>query len=354
MESYDGILKRMEDAYEEKSGCRPEAVSDIGLRLRVLAGEIYRAQEQVAWLKRQAFPQTAEGEYLDMHGAQRGLLREQARRAEGELTFTRYVPLAFDVVVPKGTVCASSGGEGAVEYETTVDAVLAAGGLSVAVPAQAVEPGAGGNAAAGYINTMSTPVTGIQYVSNRTPFTGGADREGDGPYRDRLLESFQKPILCGNLAYYEQLAKATPGVTSAQAVADSENPGTVIVYVWGDGAAPEEEALAALQAELSKKRELGTTVSVRAATGKKVHLYVRLSLPAGMDFTPVKARVEALLQEWMGQRQIGDPVQAADVFRLVLAEVPAVKIEMNPSMAGCAAAVGVIPLPGTMYAGVLT
>ena len=67
MESYDSILKRMEDAYEEKSGCRPEAVSDIGLRLRVLAGEIYRAQEQVAWLKRQAFPQTAEGEYLDRH-----------------------------------------------------------------------------------------------------------------------------------------------------------------------------------------------------------------------------------------------------------------------------------------------
>lgn len=344
----------MEEAYQEKSGYRPEAVSDIGLRLRVLAGELYRAQEEVRWLRRQAFPQSAEGEYLDMHGAQRGVARRQAVHATGELTFTRYIPITFDIIVPKGTVCASSGEGEAVEYETTEDSVLAAGELSVTVPARAVVPGTGSNAAAGYINTMATPVTGIQYVSNRAAFTGGADQEEDGPYRERLLESFQQPIICGNLAYYEQLAKGFPGITSVQAVADADNPGTVLVYVWGEGAAPGEESIAALQAELNQKRELGTTVSVLAATSKTVHLYVRLALPAGMEFNPVKAQVEALLKQWMLKRQVGDPVQAGDIFRLVLAEVPAVKVEMNPSMAGCEAAVGVIPQPGTMYAGALT
>lgn len=344
----------MEDAYQEKSGCKPEAVSDIGLRLRVLAGELYRAQEELQWLRRQAFPQTAEGEYLDMHGAQRGMARQQAVPATGELTFTRYIPITFDILVPKGTVCASSGDEEAVEYETTEDGVLAAGELSVTVPARAVEPGAAGNAASGYINTMSTPVTGIQYVSNRAAFTGGADREDDGAYRARLLESFREPIVCGSLGYYEQLAREFPGITSVQAVQDTDNPGTVLVYVWGEDAAPSEGTITALQAELNKKREIGTTVSVQAATSKTQHLYVRLALPAGMEFAPVKTQVEGILNQWMLKRQVGDPVRPGDIFRLVLAEVPAVKIEMNPSMAGCEAAVGVIPRPGTMYAGVLT
>lgn len=63
MESYEEILQRMEDAYEQESGHRAEDVSDTGLRLKVLAGELYRLRAQVAWLERQAFPQTASGEW---------------------------------------------------------------------------------------------------------------------------------------------------------------------------------------------------------------------------------------------------------------------------------------------------
>ena len=77
MESYEDIVKRMEDAYREESGQEVEAVSDLGLRLRVLAGELYRLQAGMDWLWRQAFPQTATGEQLDRHGAQRGLARRE-------------------------------------------------------------------------------------------------------------------------------------------------------------------------------------------------------------------------------------------------------------------------------------
>lgn len=354
MESFGGILKRMEDAYREESGCPVEAVSDIGLRLRVLAGELYRMQEEARWLKRQVFPQTAEGEALELHGAQRGIARKEAVRAVGEITFTRYIPISFDLPVPKGTVCAAPGEE-AVEYETTEDAVLLAGEVSVTVPARAVEPGEKGNAAESAVNTLVTPVEGIQYASNRSPFTGGADREGDEAYRERVAKAYERPVVLGNAAYYEELARSVPGVTSAQAVADGENPGTVDIYLWGDGVAPGEETLAAAAELLNGRKALGATLSVQAATGKKINLFLKVALPEGAQFPPAKAAIEKALKEWMAKRQVGDPVQPADVVRLGLEAVPyAVRMEMTASMMGCTAAPGVIPFGGTMTAGQLT
>ncbi len=354
MESFAGILKRMEEAYREESGCPVEAVSDIGLRLRVLAGELYRIQETAQWLKRQIFPQTAEGDELELHGSQRGIARKEAVRAVGEITFTRYIPISFDLPVPKGTVCAAPGEE-AVEYETTADVVLLAGEVSVTAPARAVEPGEKGNAAESAVNTLVTPVEGIQYASNRVPFTGGTDREGDEAYRERVAKAYERPVILGNAAYYEEIARSVPGITSAQAVADGENPGTVKIYLWGEGAAPGEETLAAALEILNSKKALGAALAVQAAVEKKINLFLKVALPEGVEFPPAKAAIEKALRAWMAKRQVGDPVQPADVVRLGLEAVPcAVRMEMTASMMGCAATPGVIPVPGTMTAGQIT
>ena len=140
MDSFEQILQRMEAEYEEKSGGKVEDVSEVGLRLRVLAGELHRLGASLDWLERQAFPQTATGAQLDLHGAQRGVARRAASHATGTVSFSRYLPLSFDLVVPQGTVCATSG-EPVVEYETTQDAVLEAGDLTVNVPVRAVVAG---------------------------------------------------------------------------------------------------------------------------------------------------------------------------------------------------------------------
>ena len=80
METYEAILERMRAEYEKKSGSPPEDASDLGLRLQILAGELYRLQGKLDWLKRQAFPHTARGVQLDLHGAQRGVKRRGALR----------------------------------------------------------------------------------------------------------------------------------------------------------------------------------------------------------------------------------------------------------------------------------
>ncbi len=119
------ILQRMEETYEQESGCKVRDVSEVGLRLRALAGELYRLETSMEWLERQAFPQTATGAQLDLHGALRGVPRKPAEKAKGVVSFSRYLPISFDLVVPKGTVCATSG-EPVVEYETTEEVILKA------------------------------------------------------------------------------------------------------------------------------------------------------------------------------------------------------------------------------------
>lgn len=347
MESYESILQRMEEAYEAESGRKVEAVSDLGLRLRVLAGELYRMQAGIQWLKRQAFPQTAVGEELDLHGAQRGVLRREAQKARGSVTFSRYIPLSFDLVVPKGTVCAASGEE-AAEYETLEDGILPAGELSVEVPARAVLGGRAGNAAAGYVNTLATPVAGIEYAVNQKDFTGGADREDDESYRTRVLAAYARLVNCGNAGYYEAAALAVEGVTSAQAVPRENGAGTVGIYVWGNGAAPPTELLENLAKRLNEEREIGVTVNVKPAQAAVINVSARLIVGEEIELEQARAEGKSALEAWFSARQVGDPVYLGDLSRVLLTAIPAKGLEYPVNMRDTAPAAGKIPVLGAV------
>lgn len=41
METYESVLKRMQGRFAELSGFSADDASDIGIRLKVLAGEVY-------------------------------------------------------------------------------------------------------------------------------------------------------------------------------------------------------------------------------------------------------------------------------------------------------------------------
>lgn len=57
------------------------------------------------------------------------------------------------------------------------------------------------------------------------------------------------------------------------------------VYLWGEGAAPSGEAIAAVKAELEAQREIGVTVTVTAAQVLNLPIPVKVKLPSEVDFT---------------------------------------------------------------------
>mgnify|MGYP000075605131 FL=1 len=87
METYDEIYGRMKNAYELETGDSFNEVSDIAIRLKVLAGEIFKLQTNLEWWKRQMFAVSASGECLDKLASQRGIERKKAMKSTGEITF---------------------------------------------------------------------------------------------------------------------------------------------------------------------------------------------------------------------------------------------------------------------------
>ena len=153
METYEEILKRMTEKYEERTGTSPDNASDIGIRMRVLAGEVFSLQTEYEYVKRQIFPDTAQGEYLDRHAAQRGLSRRSAVPASGEVKFCLEAAHDYDIVIPQGTVV-STRGEDAQRFATVEEVTLTSGRLAVTCTAEALQAGADGNVNADAIKVI--------------------------------------------------------------------------------------------------------------------------------------------------------------------------------------------------------
>ena len=148
---------------------------------------------QVLTLTRAA---TSAGTDLDSWCADYGFLRLPAAPAAGQVTFSRFTP-AQQAVVPVGTGVQTA--DGTQAFAVTLDLtnaaynaalggyVLPAGTASVNVPVQAATPGSGGNVRAGTVAAVTSPVAGVDTVTNAAAFTSGADAEPDGAFRARFV-----------------------------------------------------------------------------------------------------------------------------------------------------------------------
>ena len=347
MESYEEIYAGMRERYEQESGRVLTPMTDEDIRLRTLAGELYRLKAELQWLRVQAFPHTAQGEWLDRHGALRGVSRKAATHAEGTITFSRYLPLSFSVVIPKGTVCATAG-EDPIEFETTADVTLYSNTLTVSAPACAVLPGPAGNVAAGQINTLVTETDVVHYITNASAFSGGAQAEADEPYRVRVMAAFKSPANALNSAWYRDIALTADGITAAQVVPRANGVNTVGLYVWGDGAAPTAAALSKLRTTLQNERDIGVTVTVTAATAKTVDVKARLRLKAGADFALAAQDAKTAVDCYFAGLTVGSGVSISELKRLMLRDPALSDVEFPTSVRDVTAAVGVIPVKGAV------
>ena len=149
MKTVEEIYREMMDRFSQETGMEPNGTGEMAVRMYALAAQVYGLYEELAWTCRQCFPQTAT---VEKHGFLRGIARNPARQASGTLRFSVQEAVEEDLEIAQGTVCMTAG---LVAFETTQAGVLPAGELSVDLPAQAVEPGPGGNVSAGTVRTMA-------------------------------------------------------------------------------------------------------------------------------------------------------------------------------------------------------
>ena len=67
MKTVESIYEEMLEQFGTCTGLEPVEGCDLSARLYAVAAQVYALYVQADWVARQAFPQTAQGEYLDRH-----------------------------------------------------------------------------------------------------------------------------------------------------------------------------------------------------------------------------------------------------------------------------------------------
>ncbi len=294
----------MKHKYVQESGSEFDEASDIAIRLKVLAGEIYNAQVNTEWLKNQMFAATASGEYLDYIASQRGLERKHATKAQGEITFLISEPIDHDIIIPQGAVVATTD-EVPIRFCTTENEEISAGNTLVSVYAEAEKAGRSGNIEKGKaVVAVSVPAE-IETVTNRVVFTDGTDEESDSELRERIRSTFTSQPNGTNIAFYQQLALSVEGITKAGVVPKVRGTGTVNIYVCGNGAAAGAAAISNLQALVNKERELNVDVKVYNANFVNYDLTVGVTAKNGYSASEVKSKCTQAFENYINSIPIG-------------------------------------------------
>ncbi len=316
MKTYDEILAGMYEKYEERMGTSPDDASDIGIRMKVLAGEIYDAQTNAEWIKTQMFPQTAVGEYLDMHAQQRGLTRKSGTKAYGDVTFYVSEVVSYDIEIPQGTVCAAMGTE-AVRFATVEDVTLRAGNQGATCDVQAVTEGADGNVAVGEITVLVTPIAGISSIKNEFMLTGGSDEETDEELRARLIESFINVPNGTNKAYYIQSAMQVEGVSAVGVVPRERGPGTVNVYIMTSTGTVSDDLISEVQEYLDSLREINVDIEVGVLNLIALDVYAEIEVVNGYDADKVFSDCDTAVREYFSLLNAGENVYLSDISEYI-------------------------------------
>ena len=231
-----GIVQQMVDYYGLKLEVGETRVTDFneGSEIRNLleayAVDGYACREEQMQLSSVAFIETAEGEWLDKHGAEPylNLPREEGSNASGLVTFTLSSPSETELTIPMETIltCTDNG----LDYVTDSDITIAVDGTTASVYCTCLTDGYDGNCPANTITVISDDNINIPNltVTNASEFTGGYDYEEDDEYRERLLNYIQRPSF-GSYDYYVDLALEVDGVHDVLLVDDTGKTAKILI-----------------------------------------------------------------------------------------------------------------------------
>lgn len=249
---------------------------------------------------KQLFAATAEGEYLDKHGAYTSVARLAAGKASNTVAFTGTV----GATQASGSVLTREDG---VEYVATALATVGGGGTGT-VAMEASVAGSDGNCDSGTVLTWASPSAGINPTAAVvTDMSNGRDEETDEDYRERVLDERARPAQGGATADYAKWAKACTTVAVSRAWAFDYPDlavGLVHVYFMVDAGAGAEEVpdageVTLLDTYLQPLKCGGTALTVAAPSVESLDPAITLYVKPGYVKVDVQAAAEASLAAFL-------------------------------------------------------
>lgn len=175
---------------------------------------------------KEMFPFYASGHWLDLHGANRGIVRKEAVAAQGEVTITG----TAGTVIPAQTslFTGATGDQAAIEFLTDTAAVIDTTG-TVTIPITAAVAGTSGNVAAETILLTGNMIAGVATVTNQESTHGGMEEENDEALRARIIayDQNQGVSFVGSIADYKRWALEVDGVGSVTVIPPADATGKI-------------------------------------------------------------------------------------------------------------------------------
>lgn len=263
--------------------------SEVRTLLEVLSHLGYNLLEECNNTLKNHFISTAEGEYLDLLGANPNinLTREQGSTATGLVKFSLVNPdvVHEEILIPAGSTI----GNDEVTYETDVDCIIGKEETFTYVQVTCTVDGVDGNCKAGSINEVNDLNENVSLtVTNEEDFTNGADFEEDEEYRDRLL-NFIRADNFGSRGYYENLLLNIPNVHD---IKQGEDGYATVDYVLNSnqGSVVDEELVFSAQELLTNSENivLGHTYEISTASIIPVTVYIGINNDCGFSVLDLK------------------------------------------------------------------
>ena len=205
---------------------------------------------------------------------------EQESTAMNKLLLTLAAIVAFGC-----TACAQKKDNQSMETRKTLVAYFSAEGTTRRVAENLAQAaGAGGNVAAGAINTIPVSIYGVSGVTNAAAAHDGYEEETDDSLLDRLLFAVRQPATSGNVYHYIEWATSVAGVGAVKVIPLWDGNGTVkVIVVDANKDTPSEELLQEVRDVIDANAPIGATVTVVAPTLKTIDIAMKVTKGVGNE-----------------------------------------------------------------------
>lgn len=255
---------------------------------RALAGIGHLLFGFLKYIEKNAFPDTAEGEWLFRWASFWGVLQKAATFAK----FTATVTGTPGTVIPINRVYRRTDG---VEY--TVDAEVTLSGPTGTISLTAVLPGRSGRVSVADEISILSPIAGLQPNAVVAAITIEAENlESEDSLRARLVDRIQNPPAGGAAFDYIAWARSIAGVTRAWVGPQALGPGTVVVYFVTDEnnpITPTSPKIAEVANYIQAVRPVTANVSIVAPNLLEIDMTIAIK----PNNAAVRAAIETELQD---------------------------------------------------------
>lgn len=323
-----------------------EAFASVGMWLQGLVLRVLAATRAA----------TSRGADLDSWMADFFLTRVRAAFSNGEVTFARFTPTLAALIPVKATVRTR---DNTWTFQVVADRshsawseeqqgyVLGAGVATLTVPVVALTPGAGGNAAAGSVTLMSSPIPGVDTVTNAEAMVGGTEAETDEAFRQRFrdylgsLSKATRPAI--DYAVGQVQAGLSWSVLEGQQPDGAPAPATFTLVVDDGTGTPSADLLAKVAAAVEQVRAIGVTYSVIGPVVVTANVTMVLTVTPGVDRPAVVGKVAAALEAHINGLKLGSGLSYTRLTQVAYSASPYVENVTNVALNGGTADIAATP-----------